>query len=43
MRQIKITAGPHTSVQDFGRIGHQALGVPEGGFLTACLCGWPML
>ena len=34
MRQIKIlTAGPHTSVQDFGRIGHQALGVPEGGVL----------
>lgn len=34
MRQIKIlTAGPHASVQDFGRIGHQALGVPEGGVL----------
>ncbi len=34
MRQIKIlTAGPHTSIQDFGRIGHQALGVPEGGAL----------
>ena len=34
MRQIKIlTAGPHASVQDFGRIGHQALGVPEGGAL----------
>ena len=34
MRQIKIlTAGPHASVQDFGRIGHQALGVPEGGTL----------
>ena len=34
MRQIKILiAGPHTSIQDFGRIGHQALGVPEGGTL----------
>ncbi len=34
MRQIKIlTSGPHTSIQDFGRIGHQALGVPEGGAL----------
>ena len=34
MRQIEIiTAGPHTSVQDYGRTGHQALGVPEGGVL----------
>ncbi len=34
MRQIEIiTAGPHTSVQDYGRPGHQALGVPEGGVL----------
>ena len=34
MRQIEIiTAGPHTSIQDAGRIGHQALGVPEGGAL----------
>lgn len=34
MRQIKIlTAGPHASIQDFGRIGYQALGVPEGGAL----------
>ena len=34
MGQIRIlSAGPHTSIQDFGRIGHQALGVPEGGAL----------
>ena len=26
-----ITAGPYTSIQDKGRIGYQALGVPEGG------------
>jgi biotin-dependent carboxylase-like uncharacterized protein len=34
MRQIEIiTAGPHTSVQDYGRPGRQALGVPDGGVL----------
>ena len=34
MRQIEImTAGPHSSIQDHGRTGHQALGVPEGGVL----------
>ena len=34
MRAIRIdTAGPHTTVQDIGRAGHQALGVPEGGVL----------
>ena len=34
MRAIRIdTAGPHTTVQDIGRVGHQALGVPEGGVL----------
>jgi biotin-dependent carboxylase-like uncharacterized protein len=34
MGQIKIiTAGVHTSIQDFGRVGYQALGVPEGGAL----------
>jgi len=26
-----ITAGPHGSIQDGGRAGHQAFGVPEGG------------
>jgi len=26
-----ISAGPHCSLQDGGRIGHQAFGVPEGG------------
>ena len=33
-RQLQIiTAGPHASVQDFGRCGFQSLGVPEGGVL----------
>ena len=26
-----LTAGPYTSMQDKGRTGYQALGVPEGG------------
>ncbi len=26
-----ISAGPHCSLQDGGRVGHQAFGVPEGG------------
>ena len=26
-----ISAGPHSSIQDSGRVGYQALGVPEGG------------
>ena len=26
-----LTAGPYTSIQDKGRTGYQALGVPEGG------------
>lgn len=34
MRAISIeTAGPHTTIQDQGRVGHQALGMPEGGVL----------
>ena len=28
-----LTAGPYTSIQDKGRTGYQALGVPEGGRL----------
>lgn len=32
--ELKIlTAGPHSSLQDRGRAGHQAFGVPEGGAL----------
>ena len=26
-----LTSGPYTSIQDKGRTGYQALGVPEGG------------
>lgn len=34
MRRITVlSAGPHSSVQDFGRVGYQSLGVPEGGAL----------
>lgn len=34
MGQIRIVkSGVHSSVQDFGRAGHQSLGVPEGGAL----------
>ncbi|MGC6484969.1 MAG: biotin-dependent carboxyltransferase family protein [Candidatus Puniceispirillales bacterium] len=34
MRSIRIdTAGPHTTIQDKGRGGYQALGMPEGGVL----------
>ena len=30
MRAIRLdTADPHTTVQDIGRVGHQALGVPD--------------
>ncbi|MCE2518089.1 MAG: biotin-dependent carboxyltransferase family protein [Alphaproteobacteria bacterium] len=33
-RQFRVlSSGPHATVQDFGRVGHQALGVPEGGAL----------
>lgn len=32
-RLTVITAGPYTSIQDQGRTGNQALGVPEGGVL----------
>ncbi len=36
-----LDAGPYTTVQDAGRAGHQALGVPEGGAMDedARICG----
>ena len=32
-----LTAGPYTSIQDKGRTGYQALGVPEGGAVKGVL------
>lgn len=36
-----LDAGPYTTIQDAGRAGHQALGVPEGGTMDedARICG----
>ena len=36
-----LDAGPYTTLQDAGRTGHQALGVPEGGAMDedARICG----
>ena len=38
-----ISAGPYTSIQDKGRTGYQALGVPEGGAVdldARCTANW---